>query len=72
MGMRLADDLNAGLATRILDMSVTELEAFFRTCVRDRNLHKVVGDLNKQVLDGGPATRRMAEKALGHLGFVPY
>jgi hypothetical protein len=35
-------------------------------------LHKVVGDLNRQCLCGGPSARRTAEKALSHLGFVPY
>ena len=70
--MSVVHDVETGLATRILEMTDDDLDTFMRTCVRDRNLHKVVGDLNRQCLRGEPSTRRTAEKALSHLGFVPY
>lgn len=60
---------DTGLARKVAALSTEEAQAFLLTEWSERRLHRVVRELNSDVLSSDPSRRMTALAALANIGF---
>jgi len=70
MGVDVKTSEGEGLAAKIAGLQQEEVRDFMRQHLRRKDLHKVVANLNEEVLRKGNPNSEAARKALKRLGFA--
>ncbi|WP_172300285.1 hypothetical protein [Pseudoruegeria sp. HB172150] len=65
-----ASAAHIGLARRINSLSASELHEFVQKRLHERELHRIVHQLNEAVLSKNSASSSIARTALNRLGFA--